>query len=119
MKLFLAGLATAFVGFVAWFALSVLFGVAAGVGVENEDSAIAWLIFPFLLMVGGPFVFWFMVSVTRLLVKTSWGVWSGRSARLAGVSFRRPFWTEALVGGSGVLPEARCGSTCLPDCVLL
>jgi hypothetical protein len=64
MKLFLIGLACAFVGFVIWFGLSVIYGISSGVSGKHIDTGI--LALPFLLMVCGPIVCWIILPLVKL-----------------------------------------------------
>lgn len=64
MVKFLTGLACAFVGFIIWFLLSVVFGVVAGVeGRETTTGEKVALAFLFFLMVGGPLLFWIVLPI--------------------------------------------------------
>lgn len=67
MKLVLGGLAALFVGFIGWFFLSVVFGVTAGAGITTREEAPPLLVQFFLIMVGGPIWFWFVLPVYKLI----------------------------------------------------
>ncbi|MFB6261232.1 MAG: hypothetical protein ABEJ96_03520 [Thiohalorhabdaceae bacterium] len=67
MKLFFAGLAALFVGFVGWFSLSLFFGTTEVAGATSREDALPWLIPFFLIMVGGPIWFFIVVPVFRVL----------------------------------------------------
>ncbi len=64
MKLFLVGLACAFVGFVIWFSLSFVYGIGSGITGKQTNTDI--LALPYFLMVGGPLVCWIILPLIKL-----------------------------------------------------
>ena len=70
MAKFFAGLACAFVGFIAWFCISIFLGIETGVtGEELTTVQTVALAIPFLLMVGGPVVFWIVLPLGSAIMR--------------------------------------------------
>lgn len=67
LKLFLIGLGIGVLGAILWVLTSVVAGIGEGLGGEPLPVLHALMVVGFIVMIGGPFTFWLILPIRRVL----------------------------------------------------